>query len=464
MMVFLSLPGIGQGDFHTDSHVYVAVVLGMLRSGDFVHPMLGNVPYHNKPPLGFWMVAPFIAALGPTLVAVRVAMMLIGAASAAAVTGMAREVVSSRVALSTGLVFALTHEVFRYMHAFSLDLPLVLFMVLSAWCVLHAAGIRRGGARSGWWVVLGGVPMGLALMVKPLLGLIVLIPLGVWLVLVHRTRLLPWLGGLVVLALMIAAPWHIEMIRAYPAGSATPFVDTYILKQAVDRLSSDSMHVTEPWWYYFHEMAESYEPWMVFLLGGLAWIIVKRRPVTRRWAADSLALLWGGVWLSVMTLSAGKSMRYIVPVYPALALFVAGVLVHMPPRDRRTPVLLVWIVGIVVAVVLVVNPRIHAPPPPSRVEMLAAVDAHAWDRPVWIAPDQLRSGAYLAIERGAYPLAAVSEVTPTGGVPEIGDVMLFRADGVYGPRAGDEVIGRFGEWVVTVVGEVWEGAYGARGK
>lgn len=462
VMILLALPAIGQGDFHTDSHVYVAVVLGMLRSGDFIHPMLGNVPYHNKPPLGFWIVLPFITWLGPTLVAVRLAMMVVGAACAAAVGGMARELVPARVALSAALVFALTHEIFRYTHAFSLDLPLTLLIVLSVWCVLHASGVRRGRARSPWWVVLGGVPMGMALMVKPLLGLIVLIPIAIWLVLVHRARLLPWLGGLVAVAAVIAAPWHLEMIRAYPSGSSSPFLDTYLFSQSLARLTSNTMHVTEPWWYYFEEMAESYQPWALFLLGGLVWVVIKRRPVTRRWAADSLALLWGGVWIGLMSLSAGKSMRYIVPVYPALSLFVGGVLVYMPPRDRRTALFVPAMVALVVVTLIVVNPTIHDPPPASRAQMLAAVDAHAGDRPVWISPDQIRWGAYLAIERGAYPLVAQGPTSPTGAVPQIGDVMLYRSDGLYAPRAGDERVGQFDRWVVTVLGRAWDGAYTQR--
>lgn len=463
MIIALSLPGINQGDFRTDSHVYVAATLEMLRSGDFIHPMQGNVPYHNKPPLGFWLAAPFIAALGPTLLAVRLAMTLIAALCALAVTGLARELVPARIALTTGLVFALTHEVFRYTHAFSLDLPLVLMMVLSAWCVVRAARPRGQRARSGWWVVLGGAPMGLALLIKPLLALVLLAPLGVWLVMARRAKLLAWLPALVAVAAAVALPWHIAMWRAYPAESLTPFIDTYLLSQAVDRLSGDSAHVSEPWWYYLSELGRTYLPWVVLLVGGLAWLVIRRRSITGRRAADALGLLWGGFWLLMMTGSAGKSMRYLVPIYPALSLLVAGVLVRTPPRGRLTPIVLPWVVAAGAVAVAIVNPKIHAPPPPSRAELIAYIETNnAPGRPVWIAPDQLRTAAHLSITMGEHPLVAVSETTPTGGTPEIGDLMLYRVKGVYAPREGDAVLGEYGVWLVTRIGRDWDGAYTKR--
>jgi len=467
VIVFLSLPGITQGDFRTDSHVYVAVVLEMMRSGDWVHPMQGNVPYHNKPPLGFWTVAPFIAVMGPTLLAVRVAMMLIAAACAIAVTGMCKELVSARVALTAGLVFALTHEVFRYTHAYSLDLPLLLFMVLSAWSIVYAAGIKRGKARSGWWIVLGGVPMGLALLVKPMLGLLILPALIVWLVLVKRAKLVPWIGGMVVVALLNAAPWHLEMMRAYPADSLSPFLDNYLFAQTIDRLSTGSTHVTEPVWYYPVEIAQSYLPWVVFLVGGLVWMVVKRRSVTGRWQADLLAILWAGTWIGMMSLSAGKSMRYLVPVYPAFALFVAGVLVHMPPRGRFTPIVLAWVVGGVALVAAVLPLKIHSPPPESRGQMFAFLDEYSngttedWPT-IWIAPDQLRTAAHFSIERGFHPHVARSYDTLTGGYPIAGELMLYRTNSIYVPRDGDTLLGEFGVWIVTRIESDWDSAYQLR--
>jgi len=460
VVVFLSLPGIGQGDFRTDSHVYVAVVVGMLDSGDWVHPMLGNVPYHNKPPMGMWMVMPFVAAMGPTLIAVRVAMILIAALCASAVTGLSRELVSARVAMTAGLVFGLTHEFFRYTHAFSLDLALTLFLVLSAWSVVHGAGIRRGEARSGWWIVLGGVPMGLALMTKPMIGLLLVPVLIVWLVVVGRARMLGWMVGFLVVALMVALPWHVEMMRAYPGGSLTAFVDTYVYAQSIDRLSSASTHVTEPWWYYGAEIGRSYVPWVVFLVGGLVWMGIRRRSVTGRWEGDALALLWVGIWIGVLSISGGKSMRYVVPAYPALALFVAGVLVHMPPRGRMTVVVLPWVVGVVGIIVAVLPVRIHSPKPESRAALFSFLDGYGEDGewPVlWIAPDQVRTGAHFLIERGVYPSVVLSDVTPTGGVPGVGDLMLYRQPSVWAVREGDAVLGEFGVWVVTRVDRVWDG-------
>jgi 4-amino-4-deoxy-L-arabinose transferase-like glycosyltransferase len=487
VVVALSLPGITQGDFRTDSHVYVAVVLEMIRSGDWIHPMQGNVPYHNKPPLSFWLVAPFVAVMGPTLLAVRIAMICIAACCATAVTGLCRELVSTRIAVTAGLVFALTHEVFRYTHAFSMDLPLTLFMVLSVWCVVRCTGLRGAGLRSrstkpAQWMLIGGVAMGLALMVKPLLALTILIPLAIWLVLIGRAKMIAWMGMLVVVALVVALPWHVEMVRAYPDGSGdsvgssgsvsgNSFIDTYILSQSIDRLSTSSSqsigHVTEPWWYYFSELAQSYLPWIVFLVGGLIWVIVRRSAVTKHWRADLLAILWFVFWISMMSMSSGKSMRYLVPAYPAMAIFVAGVLVNMPPRGRLTPVILPWImlgVGICgFALTRMDVVQIHSPAPESRAQLFDYLDDYSRDQSnvstgewpaLWIAPDQLRTAAHFSIHRGVHPFVATKR-----DVPQVGELMLYRTKSDYIPRPNDTVLDEFGVWIVTRIESAWDDGY-----
>lgn len=481
-VLFVGMAGITQGRFHTDSHVYLAVVMRMVESGDWVHLRQANLPYHNKPPLGFWVAAPFVWAFGPEVWAVRVPMVLVGAACASAVYLVFKEVVRARVALAGSLVFALTHEVFRFTHVFSLDLVMLLFMLLSAWCVVRAAGVRGvrpARSRSLRLMALGGVPMGLALLAKPFVPLLLAAVLGGWLCTVGRARLAWGLAPLVAVAVLVAAPWHIEMTRAFPPGSVSPFWETYLFSQAIDRVGGggDVAHVTEPVWYYGAELVRSYLPWLVPLAGGLAFSAIRRRPVTGRWAGDRLAWWWGAVWIGVMTLSAGKSMRYMVPVYPALALIAGAALVRLAPRWRRTPLMIPWLVLMVSAIVMASGVRLHDKAMPDRAGLYEFLDGYGGkstaEWPVlWAAPDLLWGGAHVCVERGVYPKVAVSPKTPAGGVPAVGDLMLYRAressaagdaamapgDGVYAPRPGDTVLGRFGEgegWVLVRIESAW---------
>ncbi|MEZ6243089.1 MAG: glycosyltransferase family 39 protein [Phycisphaerales bacterium] len=481
VVLLITLAGIDQGDFRTDSHVYAAVTLKMVESGDWLHPMLGDAPYHRKPPMAFWMVAPFIKAFGAHLWSVRLAMGIYAGLTASAVFLMLKEVVRLRVAMAAALVFALTHEVFRYTHAYSLDLPLALLVVLTAWGVVHAAGVRRGKPRSPWWVVLAGVPMGASLMVKPGAALLLVPVLAVWLVSVRRWRLTPWLGALLVFSVLIALPWHLLMIRDYPAGSPMPFLDTYFGAETIQRFQGGDIVVRSPVWYYPQQFGETYWPWLIGLVGALVWMAWRRRPVTGSWAGDGLGLAWGGIWLGVLSLLAGKSMRYVVPAYPGLSLLVAGFIVRVLPRGKRRlgrliPFTIAPVLALLVALVIVSGVRLHPPPPEYRAELFAYLDQYGGDStagwpPLWIAPDQHRTAAHIYLERGVYPRLARSPNSPLGGEPSVGDLMLYRMHdpaipleqrGWYAPRPGDAVLAHFGLWTVTRIDSPWTGRYTTR--
>ncbi len=481
VVVLITIAGIKQGDFRTDSHVYAAVTQGMVESGDWLHPMLGDAPYHRKPPMAFWMVAPFVAAFGPELWAVRLAMGAYAGLTATGVFLMLRGIVRLRVAMAAALIFALTHEVFRYTHAYSLDLPLALFVLLCAWGVTHATGARRGRARSPWWIVLAGVPMGAALMVKPGAALLLVPLLAAWLWAAGRARLIPWLVALVVVGVALAVPWHLEMIRAYPAQSPQPFLDTYFGAETIQRFQGGDIVVPEPFWYYAQQLGETYWPWLLTLTGALVYIVWRRRPVTGAWAGDALGLLWGLAWIVILSTLAGKSMRYVVPAYPALSLLGAGFLVRVMPRGRRRlgRLIPVWIApALAVLVVLfeISGVRIHSPPPGYRADMLEYFDDYAggstddWPA-LWVSPDQLRTAAHIYLERGVYPGLARSEEAPLGGEPQPGDLMLYRMQdpaypehlrGGYCIRPGDTLLGHFGLWTVTRLESPWTGRYSRR--
>ena len=77
-------------------------------------------------------------------------------------------------------------------------------------------------------------------------------------------------------------------------------------------------HQGQPW-YYLGIMAKDTLPWLFFLPGGI-WLAIRQHD--RLWA--KLVLVWGGVYLLVITLMATKLPWYIIPVYPAISLIIGA--------------------------------------------------------------------------------------------------------------------------------------------
>src|SRR5262245_48789089 len=151
----LAIPHLGQGEFSVDTGWYSAVALQAWRDGAHGHPGAlwtlmgvggqgaeGGVPYFNKPPLAFWIHGLALWAMGPTLAAARLPSVLAAVLAVITSAAVARRLAGPRVGLWAGLLLATTPEFTRHARAFSLDMWLTLFMLLSLWCIVRGAGGR----------------------------------------------------------------------------------------------------------------------------------------------------------------------------------------------------------------------------------------------------------------------------------------------------------------------------------
>lgn len=496
----LSLPEYNQGDLRTDSHIYTAATLRMLASGDFIEPMLGNNPYHNKPPLAFWLQAPALKLANaelfpPPMWATRVHVLMVVMLTCLCTFLVMKELVSRRVALGAALVLALTHEVFRYTRAVSLDMVVLLMLTAALWPMVRATGVRRGEPRSAWLCAWSGVPIGLALLTKPILGLL-FFPIAIaWALVIGQRRLIGPLVAGVLVALMVATPWHLAMHLRYPETFVRGFFGTQSLDRALGETGGGGA-AWQPLWM----LCRSYLPWIVPLILALRVLMQRTYALTGDRRADWLAILTAGTWLLVLSVFSDKRMRYLAPVYPSLALLVSGWLVRWTPRltvaqvraqgvawklrraGRFVPYVLppaVLVGGVVLAITDV---HVHAPPPAERAALLAYLDTYrrdvlqepgapvgtqAWPA-LWHAPDARRPCAHLYIQRGVYPWVAQSPETPWGGQPKAGDLMFFcklgRADARFAPRAEDDVLGEFDAMSLVRLGSNWTGQYAPGGR
>ncbi len=435
-LVFLAttLPHLDQGDYRKDTGRYAAVGLQAWQNGHWW--TLRFTPervYFNKPPLAMWIHGWFLDTFGINLVATRIPTILAGLIVVLCTVGLVRTFGTRRSAVAAGVVLAMSYEFFRRTREISLDMWQLAFMMLAL--LLIALGVRT---KSSLCLILGGVPIGLALMTKPFVGVVVVPIVLLWVLLIgERKAVLPiLLAGLVGLA--VASPWHIGMTMEH--GSA--FWDQYLGRQVAGRAAGAIN--PQGLEYYPVLFLKTYWPWMIpFALGVVHWI---RSPRSRRIVLGMVraGLMLVGIWLCawIVTLMAfpDKRPRYTPPVYPALAVIAGAWLASgsSPGVRRATSISMrwAWAGAIVIGAVLAMAPiRFQSPPEGQREEFFAWHEAQ--DQPEFYTLGvNTNSQGILRLRLGAWPRSLGDEMLDRIADPPPGSLVLVRDD-VQDPPAGE---------------------------
>ncbi len=465
----ITLPKAWQGEFSVDTGWYGAIAhQGFTNAIESAGGSLWRLehadgqPFFNKPPLGLWLGGLFLAPLGKTVVAARLGAVLGACCCVLLTTAIGRRLGGARMGMFAGLFCATSIEFVRHARSFSLDIWLALFLLGALACAIEAERrARRDSGRAGAWVLTAGGCIGLALMVKPLIGLLAVPAIGAWLVWMGRARLTLWLFPALLASVLVAGPWHLAMWLTDGEG----FSSTYFGAQIGSRLggSGEAAGViranegaSSPW-YYLVVVATKGWPWIPLVLLALVATLRGKFADNER-SAMRLVLVWTVLWLVALSLVGDKRPRYMLPVYPVWALAAAVWFVRLAPEalqragDRAAalsaPVALG--VGILVSILPI---RVHG----DRSEQWDGL--FDWMRQQRVEPDRVWSGGFegaqaarVYMEFGWWARIPEARDGP-GGSPEPGDVILYFADEAARPGGGEVVVFEQGKVIVSRVGE-----------
>jgi 4-amino-4-deoxy-L-arabinose transferase-like glycosyltransferase len=193
--------------------VQAQISANMLASGDWVTARLDGVAYLEKAPLLYWIIGLFYKAFGVADWVARLPVALACVALALLTAAFARWAFDGLEALYSGLIVATCIGLFLFTRILIPDVILTLTIALSLWAFLRA--LDEDEPRPKLWAALFAASMGVGLLLKSLIG--VVFPIGSALVYLFFTKQLfaarTWrrlrsLSGALI-ALLIAAPWHI---------------------------------------------------------------------------------------------------------------------------------------------------------------------------------------------------------------------------------------------------------------
>lgn len=450
LLLAITLPHLGQGDWRGDTGWYAALGLDAWRRGEPLMLSSGEgLPYFNKPPLALWIHGLVLHAAGPDLAAARLPSLLAAALVIIGSCGVVRELGGRRAAWWCGVLLAPTIEFFRRCREISLDLWQAAFMMLGCWLVARAARAERPA-----WMVLAGLPVGLALLTKPFMGLAACALWGVWAVLAGRARWLGWVALSACVAGLVALPWHAFMVLRF--GDA--FTDRYVGGEVAARAAGEAVggQTGQPWWFYLARLATGGWPVM---LGVLAAAVLAARGRLSGVRAAIFGLVWTLGWLLLLTIFPDRRDRYALPIWPGLAVIAGVGLAALPwssaiiaQRALRRWLIPVAAVGGVVFAMLPV--RVQRPPDPQWTEFHAWHRAEGWptlfDGSFGGAP-----AARVFLASGAWPVPTLGHGSTPLASPPPGALVAYHRRGGRGPGPDETELFRSGDLVVTRVGGAW---------
>ena len=320
---------------------YAGVAWEMWQRGDFLVPYLNGEPYSHKPPLFFWLIHAGWQVFGVSEWVVRLISPVLALLCIYAGTRLVRQLWPDDP--DTARLAALTMFASVFLVAFlswvQIDLLLLLWVILAMQGIVAAAR----GDRRGW--LLAGVAMGLGILSKgPVILLHVLTPAlmlpfwkqdppaGGW-----RSWYL-WLAGAVLVAALIALSWAVPAIQA--AGPA--YGDAIMWGQTAGRMVESFAHANPPWWYL---------PWLLVIFAPWIWLPWLWSAGWRAWKTRDEGLQFCMIWLLsvliVLSMVSGKQVKYLLPLLPAFAIYIARVLAHMKHAPvTQAPMLLVILLAL----------------------------------------------------------------------------------------------------------------------
>jgi len=314
--------GIRYGDLSGyDDAAYAHEAKVMIEKGDRWTLSLNGYPDFDKPPLFIWLLAISFKLFGVSDFAAKLPGVILGWATILLIYFLVKELFrdetdEDRRSIGALAMFSLatTQYFLKYASHAMTDVPFTFFFILAIYFYLR-------GLRNKFFLLASGVAAGCAMMIRSPMVFFPLVIIGLHIIYLRRfkTFVSPAFFGLLFLAFVIPAGWYLIEYQA--------FGETFFNRHFFNFLAHSSATVERTagqrflWYFeYIFLVLRLYLPWCPLMLYGLFLSIRKLRE--NRAPAEALLLIWLLVVLIPFSLAESKVLRYILPVFPAFAIYV----------------------------------------------------------------------------------------------------------------------------------------------
>ena len=355
LLLFCGLVGPFALDFHLhypDEIYYRDAAVKMLQTGDYLTTYLGSGELRfKKPILTYWAVLAGFKLFGVHAFGSRVFFLLAGAATVGLTYLLGKVLFRDRKIAGLAALIAASNPILIF--AATRSIPDVLLVLTITGSALGFAGLLRDGEQAEkkylWLLYLG---LALAFEVKGLPAL-ALGGIGILYLRFNPWQRVSWkkllyLPALVV-ALAIAVFWFVAMWQLH--GPA--FLASFLEDQVGTRVTSRVLLVLQNGTVASLLLVGMFLPWVALAIPKVKDTLVKAWKENPQFFA--FALLWGLAILGMGALTSKFYERYLLPVAPVLALWLAWILVCGGGLERAkglkvVAVLLLSLVALLVGV------------------------------------------------------------------------------------------------------------------
>lgn len=326
--------GIRFGDLSGyDDASYAHEAKEMLRSGDVWTLSHNGMADFDKPPLFIWLLALSFKAFGVNDIAAKIPGVVFGWATIMLTFFLVKELYKNEhqesdngewLAPLAMLCMATTQYFLKYASHAMTDVPFTFFFTLAIYFYIRAT-------KSSAFLLASGIAVGLCMMIRSPIGIFPLAVILVHLTYTRRFRLLfsPYMIGCLAFAIALPATWYIHEYSVF--GSV--FVERHLANffaHSASAVPNPAWQVFIGYFEYAFLLAKLYWPWFPFMVYGL--IRATGRTLKTRESIEGLLVIWFCVVVISLSLADAKVLRYILPVFPALAMLSAYSLLRLLPQ------------------------------------------------------------------------------------------------------------------------------------
>ncbi|HXD74182.1 MAG TPA: glycosyltransferase family 39 protein [Vicinamibacterales bacterium] len=299
-----------------DEAHYAQITKEMLAAREWLVPLVGGVPFIDKPVLFHWIQGLSFLTFGMNEFAARLPSALAAVALIGTTFWLGRELFDRATGRRAAAMLLTMPATFALSSIGLFDMLFTAFLFGAVACLIVAA--LRDRPRLQW---AGYLLLSLAIMTKgPVAALLLGAAFGCALAFVPsaRTELrrLRWFSGPLA-AVALASPWFVWMAWRF----GREFFQRYVIQGNVWYVTHPYVYSEPNYFFYVRTYFGAFAPWSLIATGrfvDLAW--------TRGETADRrewLLLCWIGAVLGVFTIARFKLDHYIYPAAPALCLVAA---------------------------------------------------------------------------------------------------------------------------------------------
>jgi 4-amino-4-deoxy-L-arabinose transferase-like glycosyltransferase len=321
LTIFYTLWLGGYPVFTPDEGRYSEVAREMVSSGDYITPHINGVAFLDKPVLYYWFQAFAINLFGVQEWALRLFPALFGVLGGLITYICGRRLYDRQTALLATIILTTSPLYFGASHFANLDLEVAVMISCCLLCVI--TGLQLENKSRSYFLFTGYIFAALAFLTKGFIGVVFpTMILGCWILLLGRwdtLRKMHLLWGTLLFTGLVL-PWYTMVQKANPE-----FIEYFFFTQQVTRfLSGVEFNNKVPFWFYIPIICLGFFPWTIFLVQTLS------RTIRQIWSSrtehniELFLILWVSIIFLFFSIPHSKTMGYILPIFPALALLVGN--------------------------------------------------------------------------------------------------------------------------------------------